>query len=237
MTRGWVRRVVLVAALVCALAGAASLALAVIARPNPAPSAGTCAAQWNLRVNRSSQERAAKSGLPHAIVFGWMAKETYPGCSVVVLDRVGGPWLMFGRQSTSPRSDWSLATGRRWGVDNPTGAIPGLNTQVNADGTVSMTPKGLTPRWGRRSGGTEAPAVSCRSEGPSRGPRAIRCGAQRRTSRRLSQFPSSRRGLHGCEPRGRAGLVDAAPLREAPTGSCQPDEARRTRALEASIRS
>jgi hypothetical protein len=117
---------------------AAAARLDFLAHPG-IPSAEMCATQWNRSTNSGNRARAEIRYFEAAVVYGWLAKERYPGCGVLFRHGDGQPWLSFSSQLHSGRIDrWDVASGHHWGFDSPGGGPEAPNAVVTADGRVRL---------------------------------------------------------------------------------------------------
>lgn len=103
------------------------------------PSSEFCARLWNGSTNRENRALAAAADFDRAVVYDWLAKETFPGCGVLFRRENGKPWLLFGGQLHAGRVDtWSIAGGERWSFDSPEGGPETPNATVTSDGRVRL---------------------------------------------------------------------------------------------------
>jgi hypothetical protein len=118
------------------IAGAALLDL----RTNHAvPSSEHCADQCNRSTNARNRALAARQHFEIAVIAGWLAKDRFPGCGVLLRHGDGQPWLSFSSQLHAGWIDqWGIMSGDHWGFDSPEGGPDAPNALVSADGRVRL---------------------------------------------------------------------------------------------------
>lgn len=104
------------------------------------PSLAECVADWNDRA--ASHVRSAVAGkFPFAAAQGWIAKESYPGCSIVFVGGPDQPWLpciRTFRAAEARLTTWSCEhSGPPEGEQSRDSEIV-PNTRVKADGTLIL---------------------------------------------------------------------------------------------------
>jgi hypothetical protein len=98
-----------------------------------APSAEECIEDWNERAGLTVQGQIAAGGYRFAAVRGWVAKETYPGCSLR---------FMTGEEPTSGLScirtfEAAVVRLTRWSCEAYEGVIPEADRSVTRAEVVS----------------------------------------------------------------------------------------------------
>lgn len=107
-----------------------------IARP---PSAEVCAEDWNELAGSTQAGEVTSGGFMLADVMGFVAKRSYPGCSVVFVTERGRPWLSCIRtfEAADPRlTEWGCEGGEHWGRGRTTGADFHPNATVGSNGKL-----------------------------------------------------------------------------------------------------
>lgn len=73
------------------------------------------------------------------VVYGWLAKQRYPGCAVLFRGAAERPWLLFGGEFHDGDVVFDGMTGgERWGIDSPEGGPETPNAVLIGDGRVRL---------------------------------------------------------------------------------------------------
>jgi hypothetical protein len=128
-----------IALLFLGLLGVAVLAAWLVDRPPDTPSPEGCARLWNQADNADLRRLAAEQGFDAAVVYGWLAKQRYPGCAVLFRGAVGDRWMTFGGELHDGDVGFdSIVRGERWGFDSPEGGPEVPNASVSDQGDVRL---------------------------------------------------------------------------------------------------
>ncbi len=125
--------------LVGSLLAVAVLGAWIMDRAPAGPSAETCARLWNQADNADHRRLAAEQGHDAAVVYGWLAKERYPGCAVLFRGAVGDRWMAFAGELHGDDAGYdSIVRRERWGFDSPEGGPDVPNATASPDGGVRL---------------------------------------------------------------------------------------------------
>ena len=127
---------VALAALVLLGAGALIARIGTVAPPSLAE----CASLWSSASNSASHRKAAASRATMAVVDGSTDKAGQRGCTVIVLEDPGKPWVLFATTLDQVQQSpglWFPVSGTRWGTDSPEPEKP-PNATLRPDGTVVL---------------------------------------------------------------------------------------------------
>jgi hypothetical protein len=99
------------------------------------PSSQECVGDWNARAGRLARERVATGQLRSAMVSGWLAKESYPGCGIIFITELNEnePWLACTRTfaaAVARQTEWSCEAGDQPGLDRSLGPDFHANAMV-----------------------------------------------------------------------------------------------------------
>jgi hypothetical protein len=105
------------------------------------PGDGRCAQLWNASANQTNRSLVRGRSFPLVTVRGaGPNKAGQPGCSVLLRERQGGPWLLFGTTITETGAIWEgSVSGARYGTDSPTGDVDDSpNAVLQPDGSLAL---------------------------------------------------------------------------------------------------
>jgi hypothetical protein len=103
------------------------------------PSVADCTEDWNERAGSAVRAQITSGEFRLADAKGWVAKRSYPGCSVIFVTDRDRPWLTCIRTSEAADArltEWSCEGGENWGRGRSSGSQFLPNATVASDGKL-----------------------------------------------------------------------------------------------------
>jgi len=117
-----------------------------------APTTAECVDDWNERADVTQRNRVGEGAFQLADVHGWLAKLSYPGCSISFVKAPSVPYLSCSRTfraAASRLKEWSCEGGASWGRGRSQGIDFVPDATVGPDGMLSLRspPRDLEDGW------------------------------------------------------------------------------------------
>jgi hypothetical protein len=116
-----------------------------------APTTPECVDDWNERAAATQRTRVREGAYQLADVHGWLAKLSYPGCSISFVKGPSVPYLSCARTFRAAASrlmDWSCEGGGSWGRGRSQGIDFVPDATVGPDGMLSLRSPSRFPEDG-----------------------------------------------------------------------------------------